>query len=106
VRPRERRGAAGRESSARANGGKQVDELRQQATRLVDDFVAGTSELGPLARWISANTRRVNADGDDATRELVGNVRLTIDAFLHGRVSHQGARDHLARLLAAGRPTD
>jgi hypothetical protein len=106
VRPRDRLSAAARESSARANGGNQVDELRQQATQIVDDFVAGKSELGPLARWVSANTRRVNADGDEATRELVGNARLTIDAFLHGRVTHQGARDHLARLLATGRPTD
>jgi hypothetical protein len=68
--------------------------------------VAGTTDLGPLARWVNDNTRRVNAGGDDTTRELVGKARLTIDAFLHGRVTHEGARDHLARLLAPDRPTD
>ncbi|HEV8633307.1 MAG TPA: hypothetical protein VG370_03570 [Chloroflexota bacterium] len=68
--------------------------------------MAGTTDLGPLARWVNDNTRRVNAGGDDTTRELVGKARLTIDAFLHGRVTHEGARDHLARLLAPDRPTD
>jgi hypothetical protein len=90
----------------RSNGGRWVVELRREAAQGVDDFVAGKTDLGPLARWVGANTRRINADGDDATRELVGKARLTIDAFLHGRVTLQGARDHLARLLAPGRPSE
>jgi hypothetical protein len=95
-----------KEPFVRSNGGKLVVELREEAIKLVNGFVAGTTELGPLARWVTANTRLVNAGGDDATRELVGKARLTIDAFLHGRVTQQGAREHLAALLAPGRPTD
>ena len=90
----------------RPNGGRWVAELREEATQRTNDFLAGETELGPLARWVGANTRRVNAGGDDATRELVGKARLTIEAFLHGRVTHQGAREYLARLLAPGRPPD
>ena len=98
--------ATAREPFVRSTDGRSVVELREEATRLTNEFVAGTTDLGPLARWLEANTRRVNAGGDDATRELVGKARLTIDAFLHGRVTHEGARDHLARLLAPGRPSD
>jgi hypothetical protein len=68
--------------------------------------VAGATGLRALARWVGANTRTVNTAGDDATRELVGKVRLTIDAFVHGRLTEQGARDDLARLLAPGLPMD
>jgi len=64
------------------------------------------TDIGALARWVNDNARRVNAGGDDTTRDLVGKARLTIDAFLHGRVTHQGARDHLARQLAPERPSD
>jgi hypothetical protein len=90
----------------RQNGGRWAADLRAEATRRIDDFVAGSTDLGSLARWVGANTRHVNAGGDDATRELVGKARLTIDAYLHGRVAEQGARDYLAQLLTPGRPTD
>jgi len=106
VAPPNRARPPAREPFVRQDGGRWVVELRQEARQRVDAFVAGTTDLGPLARWVGANTRRVNAGGDDATRELVGNARLTIAAFLHGRLTHQGARDHLAGLLAPGRPTD
>ena len=104
--PANRARPAAREPFVRSNGGRWVVELREAATQRVEGFVGGTTDLGRLARWVEANTRRVNADGDDATRELVGKARLTIEAFLHGRVTHQGAREYLARLLAPGRPTD
>jgi hypothetical protein len=106
VPPRHPVRAAASKPFVRSNGGRAVVELREEATRRVDDLVAGTSDLGSLARWVGANTRRLNAQGDDATRELVGKARLAIEAFLHSRVTHQGARDYLARLLAPERPSD
>jgi hypothetical protein len=102
--PVDRATTAGAVPVARPDG-RRAAELRAEATRRSDDFLAGATGLGPLARWVGDNTRPINADGDDATHELVGKVRLTIEAFLHGRVTEQGARAHLAQLLAPARPT-
>jgi hypothetical protein len=106
VPPQDRARARFGEPSSPPRDARAVAELRQEATQRVDDFVAGKTELGPLARWVSANARRVNAGGDDVTRELVAKARSTIEAFLHGRVTDRGARDHLARLLAPERRDD
>ena len=73
--------------------------LREDAKLHVDAFIEGSKDIGALARWLSSNTRAVNATGDDETRVLVGKARQTIDAFLHERVDAVGARDHLSRLI-------
>jgi hypothetical protein len=76
------------------------DELRV----CVDDFLAGTTGVAPLAVWTQQHTREVNSSRDAEAKELLANVRRTIDALLHGRVENEvGARQQLTELIASAK---
>jgi hypothetical protein len=73
---------------------------RDDASRAVQEFLSGQSDLAALARWVQVEGRAVYAGRDDAARELVDKARMTIDAVVRARVPPERAREHLRDLLA------
>jgi hypothetical protein len=61
-----------------------VDDLRAEAQRRVDRFLAG-GDIAALLRWVTANRQAVYAGRDTETRELVDKARATIDGVLTSR---------------------